>query len=92
MNIISYTNKGSRSKNEDYLLSEQLSHDVSFHIIADGMGGYNHGEKAAMIVAEIIFNQIRQINFSTITEENIMLPVKKLTENFKKNGQDYLQN
>lgn len=72
MKIISYTNKGLRSKNEDFILSEQLSHDISFHIIADGMGGYGHGEKAAMIVVETLLNQVRQFKFSNITKEDII--------------------
>lgn len=72
MNTVSYTNKGLRSKNEDYLLSEQLSPDISFHIIADGMGGYNHGEKAAKIVVETLFSQIRQMDFSATVEETII--------------------
>ena len=72
MNTIFYTNKGLRSKNEDYLLSEQLSPDVSFHIIADGMGGYNYGEKAAKIVVETLFSQISQMDFSAIVEETII--------------------
>ena len=72
MNTISYTNKGLRSKNEDCLLSEQLSPDISFHIIADGMGGYNHGEKAAKIVVDTLFNQITQMDFSSITGKSII--------------------
>lgn len=73
MKIISYTNKGLRPKNEDYILSEQFSHDISFHIVADGMGGYGHGEKAARIVVETLLNQIRQFNFSTITKEDLII-------------------
>ncbi|MBF0649241.1 serine/threonine-protein phosphatase [Dysgonomonas sp. GY75] len=72
MNTISYTNKGLRSKNEDCLLSEQLSPDISFHIIADGMGGYNYGEKAAKIVVDTLFSQISQTDFSSIVEESII--------------------
>lgn len=83
MNIISYTNKGSRSKNEDYLLSEQLSHAISFHIVVDGMGGYNHGEKAAMIVAETILSQVRQINFSAITEKVIIAVCERANQKLK---------
>lgn len=72
MNTISYTNRGLRSNNEDYLLSRQLGPGISFHIIADGMGGYNHGEKAAKILVETLFSQISQMNLSTILEESII--------------------
>lgn len=86
MNAISYTSKGLRSKNEDYLLSEQLSPDISFHIVADGMGGYNHGEKAARIVAETILNQIRQIDFSAITEETIVRACERANQKLQEEG------
>lgn len=72
MNTISYTNKGLRSKNEDCLLSKQLSPDISFHIVADGMGGYNYGEKAAKIVVDTLLSQISQMDFSAIVEETII--------------------
>lgn len=77
MNTISYTNKGLRSENEDCLLSEQLSPDTSFHIVADGMGGYNHGEKAAKIVVDTLFNQISQMDFSAITEKTIIVACER---------------
>lgn len=86
MNVTSYTNKGLRSKNEDYLLSEQLSPDISFHIVADGMGGYNHGEKAARIVAETILNQIRQIDFFAITEETIVSACERANQKLQEEG------
>lgn len=72
MNTISYTNKGLRSKNEDCLLSKQLSPDISFHIVADGMGGYNYGEKAAKIVVDTLLSQISKMDFSAIVEETII--------------------
>lgn len=86
MNIISYTNKGLRSKNEDCLLSEQLSPDISFHIVADGMGGYNHGEKAAKIVVETLFNQIRQMDFYAITEESIVNACENANQKLRNEG------
>jgi serine/threonine protein phosphatase PrpC len=86
MNVISYTNRGLRSKNEDCLLSEQLSHDISFHIIADGMGGYNHGEKAAKIVVETLFDQISQIDFSAIVEEFIISVCEKANLKLREEG------
>lgn len=86
MNTISYTNKGLRSKNEDCLLSEQLSPDLSFHIIADGMGGYNHGEKAARIVVETLFSQISQMEFSVIEEKSIIDACERANQELRKEG------
>jgi len=87
MKIISYTNKGTRSKNEDYMLSEQLNDAISFHIVADGMGGYSYGEKAAKIVVETIFEQICQIDFSVaITEENIIAVCKVANRKLQEEG------
>lgn len=86
MNTISYTNKGLRFKNEDYLLSEMLSPDISFHIIADGMGGYNHGEKAAKIVVDTLFNQISQMDFSAATEEYIIGACESVNQKLQEEG------
>jgi serine/threonine protein phosphatase PrpC len=77
MKSISYTNKGLRPKNEDYLLSEQLSVDISFHIVADGMGGYSYGAEAAMIIAETMLSHFRQFVYSDSKEEIIIEACKK---------------
>ncbi|MDH8701155.1 serine/threonine protein phosphatase PrpC [Dysgonomonadaceae bacterium PH5-43] len=86
MNTISYTNKGIRSKNEDCLLSEQLSPDISFHVVADGMGGYNYGEKAAKIVVETLFSQIRQMDFSAIVGESIIGACERANQRLREEG------
>ena len=59
MKVYSYTGKGNRETNEDYIKSESLSNNVSLHIIADGMGGYQYGEVAAQVATETIFQFIR---------------------------------
>ena len=86
MNTISYTNKGLRSKNEDCLLSEQLSPDISFHVVADGMGGYNHGEKAAKRVVDTLFDQISRMDFSAIVEESIISACEKANQKLREEG------
>lgn len=86
MNIISYTNKGLRPKNEDCLFSEQLSSNISFHIIADGMGGYNHGEKAAKIVVDTLFDQISQMDLSAIVEESIIGACESANQKLREEG------
>lgn len=86
MNIITYTSKGLRSVNEDFLLSEQLTPDISFHIIADGMGGYSHGDKAARIVVETLFSQINQMDFYDISEETIIVACERANLNLRDEG------
>ncbi|MFA6335175.1 MAG: protein phosphatase 2C domain-containing protein [Bacteroidales bacterium] len=53
--VYSYSGKGKREANEDYIKSEMLSDSVSLHIVADGMGGYQFGEVASQIATESIF-------------------------------------
>ena len=55
MRIFSYTGKGLRKTNEDYIKSEILSNSISLHIVADGMGGYEYGEVASKTATEGIF-------------------------------------
>jgi Serine/threonine protein phosphatase len=55
MKIFSYTSKGIRKANEDYIKSEILSDSISLHIVADGMGGYDYGEVASKTATEAIF-------------------------------------
>jgi serine/threonine protein phosphatase PrpC len=58
MKIFSYTDKGIRETNEDYIKSETLSDSISLHIVADGMGGYEYGEVASKIATEAIFQYL----------------------------------
>ena len=60
---IEYTNRGCRECNQDYVLSKTLSASSSLFVIADGMGGYAHGEVASMIVATAI-SEFVEINFN----------------------------
>lgn len=55
MRIFSYSGKGIRETNEDYIKNEILSDSISLHIVADGMGGYEHGEIASQTATEAIF-------------------------------------
>lgn len=51
MNITEYSNKGSRTVNQDYVIHRSLSADSAIFVLADGMGGYSHGEIAAQTVS-----------------------------------------
>jgi serine/threonine protein phosphatase PrpC len=89
MRIISYTNKGLRSENEDYLQSEQLSVDISFHIVADGIGGYTHGAEAAMTISKTMLSHFRQSIFSDSKEEIIIEACKKANQKLLEERKKY---
>lgn len=54
MKVYSFSAKGRRENNEDYILNRQLSPDCSLFLVADGMGGYLYGEIASSIACEVI--------------------------------------
>lgn len=54
MEVYSFSAKGIRENNEDFILSQQLSPDCSLHLVADGMGGYSYGELASTLACESI--------------------------------------
>ncbi len=60
--IFSYTGKGTRETNEDYIKNEIISDSTSLHIVADGMGGYDHGEVASQTATEAIFRYLTKSN------------------------------
>lgn len=51
---ISYTGKGRRKQNEDWLVCRPLGDSASLLLIADGMGGYAFGAESAQLVANTI--------------------------------------
>lgn len=50
---------GIEGTNQDRLLCEQLADDTCLAILADGMGGLQHGDLAADIVACSIYNKVK---------------------------------
>ena len=54
MKAYSFSAKGRRENNEDYILNRQLSPDCSLFLVADGMGGYLYGEIASSLACEVI--------------------------------------
>ena len=71
MNIIEYSNRGSRTENQDYVIHRSLSADSAIFVLADGMGGYSHGEIASQTVAESIVEYVEQ-NTTNYTPENLL--------------------
>lgn len=58
MEVVSYTAKGQRKSNEDFLLYREFSQGESLFLLADGMGGYSYGEIAASLACETIAHTI----------------------------------
>ena len=52
MDIFKYSNIGSREVNQDYIVSQSFGQDVSLHLVADGIGGYECGEIASKVVGD----------------------------------------
>ena len=52
--VYSFSAKGKRENNEDFIFTKQLSPDCSLHLVADGMGGYSYGELASSLACESI--------------------------------------
>ncbi len=58
MKSITFSHRGKRSANEDYVLCKSIGPQSYLILIADGMGGYANGSLAAKIVAESIVEQV----------------------------------
>ena len=75
MKSIVFSHKGKREINQDYVLIQNMNPEAFLFLIADGMGGYEHGEVASKMVSENIFtflSTIKQIN-----EEQIQKAINK---------------
>lgn len=69
LKIISFTDKGSRSKNEDRLYYSNLDQNGFLLLVADGMGGYEQGELAAETAIEVIAKSITGDKNTSIIEK-----------------------
>jgi serine/threonine protein phosphatase PrpC len=61
MTVYSYSGKGNRETNEDYIRSVQFENNASLHVVADGMGGYLYGEIAAQVATDVIVEYISEM-------------------------------
>lgn len=61
MRSIIFTHKGKREINQDYVLVRNLNPETFLFIVADGMGGYEHGETAARLVSENILTYLSSV-------------------------------
>lgn len=84
-NIIKHTGTGQRKENQDIVLIEELYPDTSLYLIVDGMGGYEKGKEAAILIANSIFlylSNSQEISFLKIDEtiKKANLEVKHFNE------------
>jgi protein phosphatase len=84
--VYSFSNKGNRKSNQDYLFSNLINPDCSIHMVVDGMGGYEYGEVAAEVVAENIHTYLSTVK--EINEKEIQKAVNKANLKIKQKGCD----
>ncbi|MBL7968430.1 MAG: serine/threonine-protein phosphatase [Prolixibacteraceae bacterium] len=72
MEVNSFSAKGERENNEDYILSRQLSSDCSLFLVADGMGGYSYGEIASFLACKSIADYVT-VNYEKSEIKRLLL-------------------
>jgi serine/threonine protein phosphatase PrpC len=86
MEVNSFSDKGKRENNEDFILSQQLTEDCSLFLVADGMGGYSYGEIASSLACESIAeylitnfgnSEIKQLLSNSLIIANEMIAEKR---------------
>lgn len=73
MEIFPFSAKGLQKTNEDYYSNVQFDKNSSLHIVADGMGGYTHGDIASRIATEAIVDYI----YSRYQDSDLEIVIKK---------------
>ena len=95
MNIVEYTNKGKRPINQDFGIHRTLPNNSAICVLADGMGGYSHGELASKLVAEHIvdfvqrnFGELKPMDLlrNAIKQSNEALMLEKIEKGIKRMG------
>ena len=84
--VFSFSNKGKRKNNQDYLFSKSINADCALHVVVDGMGGYEHGDLASKLVAENIHTYLSTVNF--IDQKEIQNAVNKSNLIIKQKSDD----
>lgn len=84
--VFSFSNKGKRKNNQDYLFYKSINADCILYLVVDGMGGYDYGELASKLVAENIHTYLSTVNF--IDKKEIQNAVNKSNLIIKQKSDD----
>lgn len=84
MEIFSYSGKGQRKSNDDYYMNVQFDENSSLHIVADGMGGYVHGDIAARTATEAIVeyfsSRCQEQNTEQVIQESLRIANEQILQ------------
>ena len=86
MRYYSFSHKGKRDTNQDFVLCKDMRPSVSLFLVADGMGGYQHGLMAATMVAENIGTYLS--NTLNIDNKQIQMAINKANLAIKQKSDD----
>lgn len=84
--IYSFSNKGNRKSNQDYLFSKSINPACTIHMVVDGMGGYEYGDVASKLVPENIHTYLSTVQ--EINEKEIQKAVNKSNLIIKQKADD----
>lgn len=85
--VYSFSNKGGRTSNQDFLFSKSINSDCNLYMVVDGMGGYEFGDIASELVAENIYTYLSTVK--EINEKEIQKAVNKSNLVIKQKSHDF---
>lgn len=85
--VYSFSNKGGRTSNQDFLFSKSINSNCNLYMVVDGMGGYEFGDIASKLVAENIYTYLSTVK--EINEKEIQKAVNKSNLVIKQKSQDF---
>ena len=71
MTVFEYSGVGGRKVNQDFLTYATMDERHAVFIVADGMGGYSHGEVAAQVAANAVKDYVEE-NYQTLEPEALL--------------------
>ena len=84
--LYSFTDKGKRKSNQDYIIAETYNPDKAICVVADGMGGYKHGEIASKGATESIVTYLSSIEH--VNEKELQKAINKANLFIKQKSED----
>ena len=84
--VYSFSNKGGRKSNQDFLFSKSINSDCNLYMVVDGMGGYEFGDIASKLVADNIHTYLSTVKH--INEKEIQKAINKSNLVIKQKADD----